>query len=40
MYSVSCLNTQISNLFGLMPHFYTKFNKSHFAGLAAKLAAR
>jgi len=32
-------NQQISNLFGLITHFYSKFNKSHFSGLAAKLAA-
>lgn len=34
------MEEQITNLFGLMPHFYTRFNKSHFAGLAAKIAAR
>lgn len=29
---------EISDLFGLLPHFHTKFIKSHIAGIAAKLA--
>ena len=31
---------EITSLVGLMPHLHGRFNKSHFAGLAARLAAR